>query len=126
MNTTTVDLANEKSISAYYGKKAVWTSYEGSRRIGTLTADPRGGAWPVTTFEDGTHGRNGSVIELVEDGARATVQGGHGTGYVMSTTGTAPLAITPTEPGLVRIDLEDGSSQVYRVADLLAALGEDR
>ncbi len=42
---------------------------------------------------------------------------------VTSTTGTAPITITHTEPGEVRVDLEDGSSQVYAVADLLAALG---
>ncbi len=45
---------------------------------------------------------------------------------VTSTTGTAPITFTPTEPGVVRIDLDDGSSQVYRVADLLAALGGAR
>jgi hypothetical protein len=41
---------------------------------------------------------------------------------ITSTTGTAPITITAYESTLVRIDLDDGSSQVYRVSDLLAAL----
>ena len=47
----------------------------------------------------------------------------HTTRTVSSTTGTAPVTFTPAGPGTVRIDLEDGSSQVYRLTDLLAALG---
>lgn len=46
-----------------------------------------------------------------------------GGGIVYSTTGTAPIVVTPYGPGLVSLDFEDGSGQVYRVSELLAALG---
>lgn len=42
---------------------------------------------------------------------------------VYSSTGTAPIVVTPYGPGLVSLDFEDGSGQVYPVAELLAALG---
>ena len=41
---------------------------------------------------------------------------------VRSTTGTAPLVFDRIGPNLVLIILEDGSQQVYRVAEILAAL----
>lgn len=46
---------------------------------------------------------------------------------VYSTTGTAPLRLVPSAGGRehVYIYLEDGSGQVYKVADLLAALGHE-
>ncbi|MFD1505253.1 hypothetical protein ACFSBG_06150 [Georgenia yuyongxinii] len=40
---------------------------------------------------------------------------------VHSTTGTAPIEVVPHPDGTVHLYLEDGSGQVYRVADLLAA-----
>lgn len=42
---------------------------------------------------------------------------------VYSSTGTAPIVVTPYGPGLVSLDFEDGTGQVYRVRDLLGALG---
>lgn len=65
--TITLDLAQQPSVSAYYGKRAVWTDYEGRTHEGVLAPDPRGGAWPITKFSNGSHGRNGSVITLVDD-----------------------------------------------------------
>lgn len=42
---------------------------------------------------------------------------------VYSTTGTAPLALSPGHvPGTVHVYLEDGSGQVYPIEALLAAL----
>jgi hypothetical protein len=42
---------------------------------------------------------------------------------VRSTTGTAPLIFDVIGPDQVLIALEDGSQQVYRLAELTAALG---
>lgn len=42
---------------------------------------------------------------------------------VRSTTGTAPIVFDQISAGQVLITLEDGSQQVYRLADLLEALG---
>ncbi|MCA4132959.1 hypothetical protein [Arthrobacter sp. M4] len=42
---------------------------------------------------------------------------------VRSTTGTAPLTFEQIGPNQVLIQLEDGSQQIYRLSDLLAALG---
>lgn len=42
---------------------------------------------------------------------------------VRSTTGTAPLSFEAISPNQVLIALEDGSQQVYRLADIAAALG---
>lgn len=41
---------------------------------------------------------------------------------VRSTTGTAPISFDLIGPNQVLIALEDGSQQVYRLADLLVAL----
>jgi len=43
---------------------------------------------------------------------------------VRSTTGTAPIAFERISADLVLIILEDGSQQVYRIADILAALNQ--
>lgn len=43
---------------------------------------------------------------------------------VYSSTGTAPIVVTPYGPGLVSLDFEDGSGQVYRVSELLSAFPE--
>jgi len=42
---------------------------------------------------------------------------------VRSTTGTAPVNFDVIGPDQVLIALEDGSQQVYRLADIAAALG---
>lgn len=42
---------------------------------------------------------------------------------VRSTTGTAPISFDVIGPNQVLIALENGSQQVYRLADLTAALG---
>jgi hypothetical protein len=42
---------------------------------------------------------------------------------VRSTTGTAPISFDLIGPDQVLIALEDGSQQVYRLADIVAALG---
>lgn len=42
---------------------------------------------------------------------------------VRSTTGTAPITFDVIGPNLVLIVLEDQSQQVYRLADVAAALG---
>ncbi|MBT8159313.1 MULTISPECIES: hypothetical protein [Arthrobacter] len=41
---------------------------------------------------------------------------------VRSTTGTAPIEFDLIGPNQVLIKLEDGSQQIYRLADLLGAL----
>lgn len=41
---------------------------------------------------------------------------------VRSSTGTAPIEFTRISAGQVLIALEDGSQQIYRLADLLTAL----
>ena len=43
---------------------------------------------------------------------------------VRSTTGTAPITFTRISADQVLIAMEDGSQQVYRVADILAALDQ--
>jgi hypothetical protein len=48
--------------------------------------------------------------------------GATGAIVVRSTTGTAPLTFTTGRPGQVVISLDDGSAQVYELADLRAAL----
>lgn len=40
---------------------------------------------------------------------------------VRSTTGTAPIIFDRIAPGLIQITLENGSTQVYKQADLEAA-----
>ena len=42
---------------------------------------------------------------------------------VRSSTGTAPITFDLIGPDQVLIALEDGSQQVYRLADVIAALG---
>jgi hypothetical protein len=42
---------------------------------------------------------------------------------IRSTTGTAPISFDLIGPNQVLISLEDGSQQIYRLADLVAALG---
>ena len=42
---------------------------------------------------------------------------------VRSTTGTAPITFDLIGPDQVLIALEDGSQQVYRLAEIVAALG---
>lgn len=41
-----------------------------------------------------------------------------------STTGTAPIKISRCDSDTVAIELEDGSMQVYHLADLLAVVGQ--
>lgn len=41
---------------------------------------------------------------------------------VRSTTGTAPIVFDLVGPDLVLIRLEDGSQQIYRTSDILAAI----
>lgn len=41
---------------------------------------------------------------------------------IHSTTGTAPITFTRTVSGLMRVDLPDGSSQVYDVRELTMAV----
>jgi hypothetical protein len=41
-----------------------------------------------------------------------------------STTGTAPIRITRRDSDTVRIELEDGSMQVYNLAELVAVVAE--
>jgi len=41
---------------------------------------------------------------------------------IRSTTGTQPITFDRVSPSLVMITTEMGASQIYRVADLLAAL----
>lgn len=43
---------------------------------------------------------------------------------VRSTTGTAPIVFDRISADQVLIILEDGSQQIYRVADILAALDQ--
>jgi hypothetical protein len=43
---------------------------------------------------------------------------------VRSTTGTAPIAFERISADLVLIILEDGSQQIYRVTEILAALNQ--
>ena len=43
---------------------------------------------------------------------------------VRSTTGTAPITFDRVSADLVLIVLEDGSQQVYRLADIVAALDQ--
>lgn len=66
--TRTVDLAEVATPSQHLGRTAVWTDCNGREHVGVLEPDPFGGAWPVVSFGDGTHGRNESVVEVVEDG----------------------------------------------------------
>ena len=69
--TRTIDLATVAAPSNYIGQRAVWTDFEGRQHVGVLAADPFGGPWPVVAFEDGTYGRNGSVVDLVDETAPA-------------------------------------------------------
>lgn len=61
----TIDLATVAAPSSYIGRRAAWTDFNGDQHVGVLAPDPFGGAFPVVDFEDGTHGRNGSVVTLV-------------------------------------------------------------
>lgn len=63
----TIDLAAVAAPSEYIGRRAVWTDVEGRQHVGVLAPDPFGGPWPIVDFGDGTHGRNGSVVDLVDD-----------------------------------------------------------
>ena len=62
----TIDLATVAAPSEYIGRRATWHDFEGREHVGVLAPDPFGGPWPVVAFEDGTHGRNGSVVALLE------------------------------------------------------------
>lgn len=64
--TRTVDLAYVPTPSSFIGRAAVWTDFNDRPHVGKLAADPFGGPFPVVDFGDGTHGRNGSVVELLE------------------------------------------------------------
>lgn len=44
---------------------------------------------------------------------------------IRSTTGTSPITFDRVSPSLVMITTEMGASQIYRVADVRAALEEE-
>lgn len=62
------------------------------------------------------------VVPTYEEKNAMSIPQSTNTVEVHSTTGTAPIRFTHTGDGKVRIDLEDGSSQVYAFADLDAAI----
>jgi|SRR5699024_2442399 len=66
-HTRTVDLRAMGSPSELFGRMAVWTDDDGTDHEGVIAPDPSGTDLAVVQFEDGTHGRTGGVVELVEE-----------------------------------------------------------
>ena len=68
MTTRTHDLAFD-SLADVLGSRAVFVTFDGTRRVGTVERSTRhGGA--VIVFPDGTHGEPGNVLSIVVDDAR--------------------------------------------------------
>lgn len=51
--------------ATWLGMRAVYTTWEGERLIGTITHWSRCGNFPCVTFTDGTWGRLDSDLEIV-------------------------------------------------------------
>lgn len=55
------------AFSFIYGRRAVYTTYDGERMVGTVEpATPTSSGYPVIRFEDGRWGRGDETFELVD------------------------------------------------------------
>lgn len=103
-----------------------WVSAGGAAEPAIVAVQLTSPAWPVAVrdYLPADARRVGAALIEAADQIEGTERRAPAT--ATSTTGTAPLTFTPCGAGLVRIDAEDGSSQVYSTADLIAALGGAR
>lgn len=128
MRITTVDLAQTGTPSAYYGKRAVWTAYDGTQHTGVVEPDPMGSWAPVVRFEDGSYGRTGGVLALVDDEstprtATATVTGGLGVGYLVSSPDLDEIALSALTDALEAYGI--GSPKVQRYMRIFYGMSVD-
>ena len=52
--------------ATWIGLKAIYTTWEGERLVGTITHWSADGMFPCVTFDDGTWGRLNHDLEIVE------------------------------------------------------------